>query len=200
MHNISNNVRAGLTCLSAAVLCLLPVRAVTAGPQIWEGNEIYFEKPSGSDWTLPQNQDRITDNVWITRGNIMGIFNIAQEPQFGGGSPADTEWAFVFNNPAETLTASNYQNLVFQNWQTATGNNPPGTVDQPAVVHLISDDIYINIMFVEWEAGQMPRLDRGGSPGGAFAYYRASGSVPTPGSAALLLLALGSVLPSRRRR
>lgn len=197
MHNISRSVCAALFGLSTAVLFLSPVRAATAGPQIWEGNEVYFEKPSGADWTLAENQDRITDNVWITRKDIMGIFNIAQEPQFGGGSPADTEWAFVNNNPTETLTASNYQNLVFEHWQTATGNNPPGTVNQPAVVHLISDDIYINIMFVEWEQGQMLDGGRGALPGGAFAYYRASG-VPTPGSVALLLLAIGCM--SRRHR
>jgi len=30
-----------------------------------------FAKPNHADWTLLQNQDRLTDNVWITRGNAL---------------------------------------------------------------------------------------------------------------------------------
>lgn len=183
--------------VGAAVFMLLPANSAIAGPQIWEGGDITFQKPSGADWTLAENQDCITDNVWLTRANLFGIFNIAVEPQFGGGSPADTRWAFVFNNPTETLTASNYQNLVFQPWQSANGSNPPSTVNQPAVVHLISDDIYINIMFTSWEQG-MPGLG-GAGPGGEFSYIRATQAVPGPGVASMLVM-IGMYRSSRRRR
>ena len=48
---------------------------------IWDGPEITFTKGNNVNINLPQNQDRITDNVWITRGNSGGaIFNIFQKP------------------------------------------------------------------------------------------------------------------------
>ena len=48
-----------------------------------------------ADWTMEANQDRITDNVWLTRANTRGIFNIKTESNYTDNmSPADTEWAF----------------------------------------------------------------------------------------------------------
>ena len=43
---------------------------------------VVFTKPDSADWTLEENQDRITDNVWITRKDIQSLFNIAQEAGF----------------------------------------------------------------------------------------------------------------------
>ena len=52
-----------------------------------------FTKIDYTDWTQPENQDRITDNVWITRGGFWGIFNIQSEIYYSPlSSPADTEW------------------------------------------------------------------------------------------------------------
>ncbi len=45
-----------------------------------------FTKSNNADWTLEANQDRITDNVWITRANNSGIFNIATETEADGSS------------------------------------------------------------------------------------------------------------------
>ncbi|MGA0258132.1 MAG: hypothetical protein ACO3MG_09850, partial [Saprospiraceae bacterium] len=36
---------------------------------IWEGPSISFRKENGSDPSLEENQDRISDNVWLTRSN-----------------------------------------------------------------------------------------------------------------------------------
>ena len=41
------------------------------------GDTVTFTKADSADWTLPENQDRITDNVWITRKHNQSIFNIA---------------------------------------------------------------------------------------------------------------------------
>ena len=42
-----------------------------------DDDQITFTKADGADPALAENQDRITDNVWITRGNGGGqIFNI----------------------------------------------------------------------------------------------------------------------------
>jgi len=40
---------------------------------VWIGQTMSFAKPNFADWTLPRNQDRLTDNVRITRGNALVI-------------------------------------------------------------------------------------------------------------------------------
>lgn len=42
---------------------------------VWQGSEITFTKTGNADWTLESNQDRITNNVWITRQNNKPIYN-----------------------------------------------------------------------------------------------------------------------------
>ena len=61
--------------------------------------------------TVPTNQDRITSNVWITRGNHNGghIFNIHDETGYAATSPAGTEWATYINNPTKTIAATKLQ-------------------------------------------------------------------------------------------
>ena len=109
---------------------------------VWTGPTITFTKPNGANWNLPENQDRMTDNVWITRANYGGIFNIAQEAYYTGISPIDTEWAYG--------SAEDYEDLTFAPWVVWNGSYPPGMVGDEAVVHLITDDIYIDITFLSW--------------------------------------------------
>lgn len=136
---------------------------LAAAPVLWTGYDFAFEKPFGTDPTSPANQDRITERVILTRAATQGIFNIAQESAFGSASPADTEWAFSANNPGKSLAAVNWQGLKFEAWRVAIANRPPDTVGQDAVVHLIQDDIYLDIRFTSW----------GGAGSGSFAYVRA---------------------------
>jgi hypothetical protein len=118
----------------------------------WTGPEMVFSKAESTDWTLEANQDRITNNVWLTRANNQGIFNIAQEDSFQGGSgagpsPIDTEWAFG-------RISDGVQNLTFTTWGFAHSGGGPGNpaslINQDMVLHLISDDIYIDIKFLSW--------------------------------------------------
>lgn len=127
---------------ACGVVGLLMVVGSAGAQTVWTGPEITFTKPDSADWTLPENQDRITDNVWITRQDFAGIYNIAVEPGYSDPSPADTEWA--------TGSAADYESLDFQPWLLWHNNFPPGTIDLDAVVHLISDDIYIDIRFTSW--------------------------------------------------
>ncbi|MCX5805974.1 MAG: hypothetical protein NT010_07895 [Proteobacteria bacterium] len=178
-----------LCVLLIAVVAAIQATAVFAEPIIWESNLITFTKASWADWTKPANQDHITSNVWLTRADYAGLFNIAQESSsdgYLGSAPADTEWAFSLYglNEGRTMTASNYSNLDFYSWGESCDWYPPGLVDTPGVVHLISDDIYLNIKFTSWAVGQ----DGGGKGGGGFSYERTS-PVPLPPS--LLLLAPG---------
>jgi hypothetical protein len=131
---------------------------------IWDGPNITFTKSNFAVWTQQANQDRITPNVWITRADSQGIFNINQEASYSSISPKDTEWAFG--------TTANLGSLTFTSWSFAMGGNPPSKVNLDMVVHLITDDIYINIKFTSWTTGS-----GGGSPnGGGFSYQRSTDS------------------------
>lgn len=148
---------------------------------VWSGLTYTFVRVGGSNTNDPANQDRITDNVWITRGATQGIFNVAQEPSYDGAgtngpSPIGTEWAFG--------TTANYASLTYTTWAVAHGGGPASLLGQNMVLHLIADNIYLDIRFDAW-----------GAQGGGFTYTRA---VPAPGAAAML--GLGGLIATRRRR
>ena len=129
---------------------------------IWNGPKIIFTKSNFDNPNDAASQDRITPNVWITRGAERGIFNIKQESEYVRSlSPADTEWSFG--------TTANISNLTFADWQTAVRRNPPSMVNQDMVVHLISEDIYIDIKFLNWE-----------QQAGGFSYERSTPNIPAP--------------------
>lgn len=176
----------------------------TGEPQVWtfDMGTTTFTKADWADWTDPANQDRITDAVHLTRADSKGLFNIVAEPDYDDNSfasPADTEWAFLGLNgnpedPAE-FSAANYANLTFDYWFDALeawpGNELPD--GHLGVLHLLSDNIYIDIEFTSWTKG----LD-GQTQGGGFSYTRA---VPEPSAFVLLGMgALGLLACAWRRR
>lgn len=148
---------------STLLLGLIVFSSITLSSQtIWNSNMITFTKENYTDWNHPDNQDRITDEVWITRGNSLPIFNIAEEDyDLWGSSPADTKWAFG-------SISDGVENLLFDSWGHAIGWFPPGMVDEPMVLFLVTDSIYIDITFTSWTSGN----DTGG---GGFSYERSTG-------------------------
>ena len=155
---------------------------------VWQGPSITFTKAPGVDWTLPENQDQITPNVAITRANVRGIFNIAQESTYSlFSSPADTEWAFGTTN-------DDLGTLSFSNWQSWNNSSPPDMVGQDAVLHLISEDIFLDIRFTSW--------GEGAGAGGFFSYVRSTPltTVPEPASIGFTLAAICGIVTRRRRR
>lgn len=181
-----------LFCLGLLYLTALSVPASDAAAvTIWTGPSLDFTKADFADPSDIANRDVLIPGVVeISRGNVQGLVNYAQETSYSfGTSPADTEWAFVDNNPGQTISASNWMNLSFDIWYDAHGGNPPSTVGQPAVLHIISEDIYLDLTFTSWTAG---------NNGGGFSYTRST-PVPEPGAGALLALGLAA-LGARRRR
>ncbi len=127
---------------------------------IWDGPTITVTKESDADWTLEENQDRITDNVWLTRADTRGFFNIVLEDEFdnvNNTSPLDTEWAVG--------TTADIDDLTFLPWTDYVNNAPMSTINVASVLHLITDDIYIDYTLIAFQ---------GGGPGGAFTYERSS--------------------------
>jgi len=161
----------------AAFALLLAVGVVRASQAqaatLWNGPAITFTKPNGADWTLPANQDRMTPDVWLTRDTTEGLFNAATESGYTHFfSPQNTSWAYG--------TLANYASLTYTDWEDWNGHNPPSMVGRAAVLHLVSDDIYLSIKFDSW----------GGSAGG-FSYDRSTPVVPEPSFVMLILAGLG---------
>ena len=180
------------------VALVTPSVPAFADPIVWNGPSITFTKPDFADWTLPVNQDRLTNHVWLTRMNVAQLFNIFVESFPDNTAPLDTEWAFGPTQPGNpgSIAASNYANLIFAPFvpalNLAVGRN---ILDYgPGVLHLISDDIYLDIKFTSWTNG----MARGG---GGFSYIRTTPDRPVPEPASLSLLAVGlAALGARRWR
>ena len=115
--------------------------------KIWTGSKITFTKGDDSDPQDLSNQDRITDNVWITRGAEGGqIFNIKVEEKGSSEiSPTDTEWALGL--------LEEYESLEFRPFREAVGK-PKEVAGKDLVLHLITDDVYLGVKFLNWSQGQ----------------------------------------------
>lgn len=118
------------------------------GPAVWEGPTLTFSKADGADPGAETNQDRLTNGVWITRGNGGGqIYNAAVSSSADKtNSPLGTEWAVG--------GIANKDILTFQNFRAAVNNKPKNMVGTNMVVHLIEEDIYLSIRFTSWSSGQ----------------------------------------------
>ncbi|MEQ9007414.1 MAG: choice-of-anchor D domain-containing protein, partial [Ekhidna sp.] len=123
-------------------------------------NDLAFEKEAYADWTLAENQDCITENVCLTRGDSQGLFNAVIETSYSSTSPSGTEWA---RGTSDDPTSS------YSTWRNTIESCPPCHLNQPLSLHLIEEDLYFDVVFTSW--------DEGGS-GGGFSYVRSS---PTPG-------------------
>ena len=60
--------------LTLTSICLLYLEDLTA-QTIWTGPDVTFAKAANADWALEANQDRITNDVWITRQDRGPIYN-----------------------------------------------------------------------------------------------------------------------------
>jgi hypothetical protein len=157
----SRFVRAFISILATGAL------STATAATIWDGPAFSFTQPA-PDPTQAANQDRITSDVWITRGTTQGIFNAFEENFYTKRvSPMGTEWAYG--------DLADYTSLTYQDWEDWTGKNPPSTVGKAAVLHLIPDDIYLSI-----------RFDSFGGSGGGFSYTRST-LTPAPEPSSVLL-------------
>jgi hypothetical protein len=182
-----------LLCAGAVYLTFCPAPCAAA-PTIWSGFAVSFSKASNTNYQLPEFQDRITDNVWLTRGPTAGLFNIHEEEFYQPGSPEGTRWATAINNPGKTIAATNWSDLAFDNWIDAYGGGgggqlPPLLLGNNAVVHLVDDDIYLDLQFTSWTT----------SGGGGFAYIR-SAAVPEPSLLMLAVIAFATLFACRMGR
>jgi hypothetical protein len=124
---------------------------------IWNGGKITFEKADGADPTSALAQDRITDLVWITRGNSGGqIYNIAKETIYDKDkSPLGTKWAIGTLQQIDQLSFDDFR---------ATVGSPKDVVGKNLVLYLQDHNTYLSVKFTSWSSGNK----------GGFAYERST--------------------------
>ncbi len=168
------------TC--AALMALLNAATeVDAAPEVWGGLEVSFTKAPSTGTTEEANQDRITGNVWLTRDPVQGgLFNATVETMWDfttSASPAGTEWAAAgLNGNPESISSADHASLNFTTFMNAYGGAGGlafNIIGRRTVVHLIEDDIYLELEFQSWGIGA-----QGG--GGAFSYLRSGPPAAAP--------------------
>lgn len=142
------------------LLFILLVSNLAFTQTIWNGPTMTFTKVDYADPNQEANQDQITSNVWLTRGNNGQLYNAKTESDSSkSSSPDDTEWAFG--------TTSNLSSLTFSTFRGTS--KPQNAVGLDMVLHLITDNIYIDIKITSWTSGQ-----GSGGNGGGFSYERST--------------------------
>jgi hypothetical protein len=106
---------------------------------LWTGTNVTWTKSvaTPSDTIVP-------GSVVLTRGTREVLYNIAAgETNTGVLSPKDTGWAFG--------TLANFSTLHYQTMESLRNLNLAARIlNQPMVLHLTNEDIYISIMFTTW--------------------------------------------------
>ena len=124
---------------------------------IWSGPPITFTKESNADYNDPANQDAITDLVVLTRASRGSLFNVVLEDSADSASPAGVEWS--------KGTTDEIDSLVFDTLKGAAGNVMSTLPGSSYVMHLIEEDVYIDVRFISWTSG---------GSGGGFSYERST--------------------------
>lgn len=117
-----------------------------------------FEKVDLADWTLPENQDRVQANLWITRQNNQGLYTHFDQPSWPGGAvggPTNTEWKAGLTDEPGT----------YDSWLNAAGGSPSANIFEGAEysLHVLDTDLYFDVTWVYFSNG---------SNAGGFAYQR----------------------------
>lgn len=129
---------AGNTSIPSTIISASPKK-----PLIWNGSKITFDKNISEDGALIENQDFITENVILTGDGTNNLFNSVSESSYTyNQSPVGTEWA--------RGTTANLNNLNFRSMNEATWGCPSCNINTDFVIHLITDDIYIDIKLLSW--------------------------------------------------
>ncbi|MFD0861569.1 hypothetical protein ACFQ1M_05080 [Sungkyunkwania multivorans] len=77
-------------------------------PVVWVGPALTFTKESNADWTLPENQDKITETVTITRQDRRQIYNYEYWQRTFGQDPSGADlfrefWGSIADTSSTTL-------------------------------------------------------------------------------------------------
>ena len=174
------------------VFLLFVVGSVQAAT-VWTGPDVVFTKDYGADFTQSANQDFLTDNVILTRGDRGLLCNVAAGDACAPnnlGNPTGTEWAIG--------DLGDYATLSYSDFNSTMGSAPAfNFADTTMVLHLITDDIYLSVTGLFWQPGQSFECIELLACG-AVSYSRSS-AVPVPAAVWLFGSGLGLLGWFRRR-
>ena len=130
-------IRAKICLTNLCCLLLLTANGLPA-------ETVVFTKADSADWTLPENQDRITDNVWITRKHNQSLFNIAQEDGYSGnaGSPVGTLWADTTTAAADSASYTSFVSM--------HGGSTQSIINNTISLYLPQDGLYFDVVFTSY--------------------------------------------------
>ena len=139
---------------------LLAAVSLTQASTVWNGPNMGFYHP------YLGAQDQLTTNVIFTRGSSGGLYNSALESGgVPGISPKGTEWA------VGTLANTN---LAYGACPLEAGERPPNDIGKTYVVHLITNNIYLQLTLTNWGGA-------GGAPNQqTFGYTRSTPALVVP--------------------
>ncbi len=120
---------------------------------------IIFEKKAYADPTLEINQDRITENVWLTRAQSKDLYNAKIEMEAGELSPLGTLWAHGDCQEREYLSFKSYKEL------TKECGGHKYMLNESLCLCLLEEGQYVNISIQSWQKG---------TEGGGYKYLRNS--------------------------
>jgi hypothetical protein len=175
------------------VVFLFVVGSVQAAT-VWTGPDVVFTKDYGADFTLAANQDFLTSNVILTRGDRGLLCNVAAGDACLPGlysNPTGTEWAVG--------DLADYATLSYSDFNSTMSSAPPFNFEGTTMVlHLITDDIYLSLTGLFWQPGNsFECLELLAC--GAVSYSRSS-AVPIPAAVWLFGSGLGLLGWFRRRQ
>ena len=113
---------------------------------------IFFQK---TDYGA--EEDCITVNLCIARGNKRPLYNSVTEAGYVASSPDLTQWA----------TGTCASPSAFDTFENTAGGNPPALIGQDTCLYLTIDNEYYDLVFSQWTQGI-----GGVGQGGGFAYTR----------------------------
>ena len=128
--------------------------------EVTDESRVRFTKAATTDWRLEENQDRITSNVWLTRGSEGLLFNAKVESKHNGAGPKGTKW---FLGSLEDYSEEQLRSLEFASMKSASKSRMRDAPGKTFIVHLVEDDMFIELLFHSW--GNK-------SEGGGFSYSR----------------------------
>jgi hypothetical protein len=163
--------------LLASVLAWVAADVPLAGaaPILWNGANTNFTQTGVPAGSPPAADILIKGAVSLARNGNHWLYNTNVDlTGAGGGTPTDTEWAFVTGpinsvNDATGLSYESFDSLRTGDLSGVLLGIPahPGSVH--LVMHLIAEDIYIPVSFTAWPHG-----------GGFFGYTRATAPAVAP--------------------
>lgn len=120
------------------------------------GEAVNFTKADNADFNLEQNQDRISNDVWITRGDRGGLFNIVTDNSYNTNA---TSIAWALGSTA-TADPNSYSADLQQVLGEGIGRAIVGTT---LSLHLVNEDRYFDVTVSAWTQA---------ANGGGFSYTR----------------------------